>query len=158
MVREYREDDFPAMVKIAKLAWKDIFAGYKEQIGQELYDLFFDNKYQDKEYQLRTFIDQYPNQCLVCERNGKVLGFITFLFDRNRQVGVIANNAADLESTEKGIGQELYAAVFERFRAEGMKTAMVNTGLDEGHARARRAYERAGFKAHTESVTYYMKL
>ena len=39
-------------------------------------------------------------------------------------------------------------------RAEGMKIITVNTGLDEGHAPARRAYERAGFTAPLESVTY----
>ena len=158
MIRNYKEEDFPSLAKIAKLAWKDIFAGYKEQIGPELFGLVFDNKYQDKEYQLRIFLEKPPEQCLVCERNGKVAGFITFVFDRDRKIGIIGNNAADLSSNEKGIGQELYAAALERFRSEGMKTAMVNTGLDSGHERARKAYQRAGFSAHTDSITYYMKL
>jgi len=48
--------------------------------------------------------------------------------------------------------------VFERFRQEGMRYAKVTTGLDEAHARARRAYERAGFNVRQEDVTYYKEL
>jgi len=39
-----------------------------------------------------------------------------------------------------------------------MLYAKVQTGLDEAHAPARRAYERAGFKTRLESVAYYMDL
>jgi metal-dependent HD superfamily phosphatase/phosphodiesterase len=39
-----------------------------------------------------------------------------------------------------------------------MVYAKVGTGLDYAHARARRAYERAGFDIRHEEVTYYMKL
>ena len=35
-----------------------------------------------------------------------------------------------------------------------MIAVTVSTGLDEGHAPARRAYERAGFEKHLDSVTY----
>ena len=38
------------------------------------------------------------------------------------------------------------------------KVVKVTTGLDWAHAAARRAYERAGFKKHLESTTYYMEL
>ena len=52
----------------------------------------------------------------------------------------------------------MYQAVFERFKAEGMQAAMVTTGLDDAHAPARRAYERAGFKRKAEQVCYIMDL
>ena len=42
----------------------------------------------------------------------------------------------------------------EEMRQEGMIAVTVSTGLDEGHAPARRAYERAGFEKHLDSVTY----
>ncbi|MBT4097360.1 MAG: GNAT family N-acetyltransferase, partial [Gemmatimonadetes bacterium] len=34
----------------------------------------------------------------------------------------------------------------------------VGTGLDDAHAPARRAYERAGFDIAQQDVTYYKKL
>ena len=39
-----------------------------------------------------------------------------------------------------------------------IKVAKVTTGLDWAHAPARRAYERAGFKRHLDSTTYYLDL
>jgi len=39
-----------------------------------------------------------------------------------------------------------------------MVYAKVRTGLDYAHARARRAYERAGFSIRHENVEYYMRL
>lgn len=40
---------------------------------------------------------------------------------------------------------------------EGMKYATVSTGLDDGHAPARRAYEKMGFSKNLPSVKYYME-
>ncbi len=35
---------------------------------------------------------------------------------------------------------------------------MVMTGLDDAHAPARRAYEKAGFDKHIENIRYYREL
>jgi len=48
--------------------------------------------------------------------------------------------------------------VLNLFRQEGLKYAMVGTGMDEGHAPARRAYEKAGFDIPRTDVTYYKYL
>ena len=52
----------------------------------------------------------------------------------------------------------MYKAVLEEFRRAGMHYGTVFTGLDEGHAPARRAYKRAEFSIKRETVQYYMKL
>ncbi len=52
----------------------------------------------------------------------------------------------------------MYQAALAYFKDQGIKVVRVTTGLDEGHAPARRAYERAGFSLKRESVTYFMKL
>ena len=48
--------------------------------------------------------------------------------------------------------------MLDYFREQGMVVAKVFTGLDEAHAPARRAYQRAGFDHSLEHVTYYMEL
>ena len=146
------------MVAIARKAWKKIFEGFRQQLGDELYTILYGNRLQDKRYQLTEFTAKFPRQCYVCERNGKIVGFITFGLNNETKTGFLTNNAADPDSGEKGVGQEMYAAVFERMRQEGMIAVKVSTGLDEGHAPARRAYERAGFEKNLKSVTYYKKL
>ncbi|MGN0870981.1 MAG: GNAT family N-acetyltransferase [Victivallales bacterium] len=111
-----------------------------------------------KEKQLAAHLKHHPGCFYVAERGGKIVGFITFYCDAERKVGIISNNAVDPFCGEKGVGQEMYRAALEYFRKAGMLLAQVTTGLDEAHAPARRAYERAGFDLHTEAVTYTMKL
>ena len=154
MIRLFQPSDLEPMVVIARKAWKKIFEGFRQQLGDELYSILYDNRLQDKRYQLTEFTAKFPQQCYVCERNGKIVGFVTFGLNRETKTGILTNNAADPDSGEKGVGQEMYAAVFERMRQEGMIAVTVSTGLDEGHAPARRAYERAGFEKHLDSVTY----
>ena len=154
MIRLFQPSDLEPMVVIARKAWKKIFEGFRQQLGDELYTILYGNRLQDKRYQLTEFTAKFPRQCYVCERNGKIVGFVTFGLNRETKTGILTNNAADPDSGEKGVGQEMYAAVFERMRQEGMIAVTVSTGLDEGHAPARRAYERAGFEKHLDSVTY----
>ena len=158
MIRLFQPSDLEPMVVIARKAWKKIFEGFRQQLGDELYTILYGNRLQDKRYQLTEFTAKFPKQCYVCERNGKIVGFVTFGLNRETKTGILTNNAADPDSGEKGVGQEMYAAVFERMRQEGMIAVTVSTGLDEGHAPARRAYERAGFSLQLQNTTYYMKL
>ncbi len=39
-----------------------------------------------------------------------------------------------------------------------MKYVKVDTGTDESHAKARKAYEKAGFDIKIENLDYYRKL
>lgn len=45
----------------------------------------------------------------------------------------------------QGIGTELNIVALQMMKAAGMKMAQVGTGGDEGHAPARRSYEKAGY-------------
>ena len=158
MIRLFQPSDLETIVQIAKKAWKPIFEGFRQQLGDELYSIIYENRLSDKRYQLTEFTAKFPRQCYVCERNGKIVGFITFGLNNETKTGFLSNNAADPDSGEKGVGQEMYAAVFERMRQEGMIAVTVSTGLDEGHAPARRAYERAGFEKNLKSIRYCKKL
>lgn len=158
MIRNYAADDYEAVVSIATRAWAQIFEGLKKQMGDEVFKLVYQDPVRTKALQIQRHVDAHPDWCYVAERNGKIVGFITFALIPETGMAVISNNASDPDSGEKGVGQEMYAAVLDRFRSEGMRLAQVTTGLDEAHAPARRAYERAGFQKHTESVTYYMTL
>lgn len=158
MVRLCCEEDLEILSRIGKAAWEKIFDGFEERIGKELYNIILPDYRNSRGKWLREYFAQHPDWIYVAERNGKVVGFIGIVLDRTRKVGTITNNAVDPECGEKGVGQEMYKAVFERFRQEGMLAATVTTGLDEAHAPARRAYERAGFSRRSEQVCYVMDL
>ena len=156
-MREYRPEDLDAVMTIANAAWQPIRKMSREALGDKISDLF--NPAGDalsKGLQVKEQIDSGRYGIAVCEHEEKVVGFITWRIDGF--CAEICNNAALPDSGVKGVGQTMYRYVLELFRKQGAKVAKVLTGLDWAHAPARRAYERAGFTKHLDSVTYFMEL
>jgi len=158
MIRPYRAEDLPTIMDIGNRAWRGIYKMFRETYGDELFEVLVQDERTAKGEQIRKHCERHPEWTFVCEQQSRIVGFVTFSLDRTRNVGEIGNNAVDPDCELKGIGQQMYKAVLEHFRAQGITYAMVGTGLDHAHARARRAYERAGFNIRHEKVSYYMKL
>jgi ribosomal protein S18 acetylase RimI-like enzyme len=158
MIRPYAPDDLEIIMDMANRAWRGINASYRRILGDELFDLVIPNEHTRKGQDINEFCREHPEWCLICEEEEKIVGFATFTLDYESKMGTISNNATDPDCGLKGIGQQMYSAILDRFRQKGMVSARVSTGLDEGHVRARAAYERAGFKQGLPSVTYYMEL
>jgi ribosomal protein S18 acetylase RimI-like enzyme len=158
MIRSYRPTDLPIIQDIGNRAWRGIYAMFRETLGDDIFALTHPNSATAKGEQIRAHCEANPDWIFICEEDGLIVGFVTFLVDAGSKIGTIGNNAVDPDCGLKGIGQQMYAAVLNYFREQGMLVAQVHTGLDEAHAPARRAYERAGFDVRHEEVVYYQKL
>lgn len=156
-MRPYCSEDLEKVMDIANIAWQPIRKMSRETLGDTIADLLNpagDDK--SKGLQVKDQIDSGAYKIAVCEHEGALVGFITYAV--NGVFGEICNNGALTSTGLKGIGQTMYKYVMEEFRKAGVKVVKVTTGLDWAHAPARRAYERAGFKKHLDSTTYYMEL
>ena len=156
-MREYKNEDLETVMKIADMAWRPIRKMGRENLGDRIADLL--NPMGDdisKGLQVKEQIESGNYGVAICEHEGTAVGFITWHI--SGVFGEICNNAALPECGVKGIGQTMYKYVMELFRSSGVKVVKVTTGLDWAHAPARRAYERAGFKKHLDSTTYFMEL
>lgn len=158
MIRPVEPRDIPVIADIGARAFRSIYDGLRRQLGDELCDLLRPDESTHRARKIRQHCEKHPQWCFVCEEEGRVVGYVTFKLDPERGIGTIGHNAVDPDCGLKGKGQEMYRAVLEHFRANGMRYASVTTGLDEAHAPARRAYERAGFNLRHDETTYYQKL
>jgi GNAT superfamily N-acetyltransferase len=156
LIRPARAEDADACVAIALAEWEAIYQGYREQLGDELFAIHFPSYRATKESGIRANLAS--GTAYVTEVDGRVAGFIHYLYDAGRRIGTISNNAVSGDFRGRGIGPRQYEFVFDRLRELGAVGVRVQTGLDEAHAPARRAYQKAGFEAHTDSITYYKKL
>ena len=52
----------------------------------------------------------------------------------------------------------MYRHVLKHFRSAGLRFALVETGLDDAHIPARRAYEGVGFDHQDRITVYYQDL
>ena len=156
--RPAQEADIPEIRRIASAAWAPIFEYFRGAMGDDLYGREHPgNNLEAKADQVESHFRDYGEWAFVTELEGRVVGFCTYRL-RDNGVGVIGNNAIDPAYQGQGLGTAQYHEVLRRFRAGGMKYATVHTGLDESHAPARRAYEKAGFRAVRPHVEYYMEL
>ncbi|NLV85551.1 MAG: GNAT family N-acetyltransferase, partial [Spirochaetales bacterium] len=151
-----RPDHIAEACDIAVDAWTPIRDVFRDEIGDELYAAFYSN-WQDEKRQTVTR-ELLANNGYVAMLDGRVVGFISYTVDRVNKVGTIGTNAVHRAYRGQGIGGQLYQHVFDCLKAEGVSFVKVVTGLDEGHAPARRAYEKAGFTANLKSICYYKKL
>jgi len=158
MIRKYKPDDLAVVMEIGNKAWRKIYKMFRETYGDELFQLIVPDETTSKGDQIKGHCERYPDWVFICEEEGRIVGFITFSLDSSKKIGTIGNNAKDPDCNLKGIGQQMYRAVLEHFRENGMVYANVHTGLDYAHAPARKAYEKAGFNIRHEDVDYYMKL
>ena len=153
-VRIAASADSSHVSKIAKECWADIYDGYREQLGDDIYTDVYVSPLENKAQRLKIAIEE--GRVFVAECDGCICGFSSFLVEG--RVGVLKDNAVSKEFQGRGIASMLYEAVFQKLRSEGCLVVRVGTGLDDAHAPARRAYEKAGFNISLSSITYYKKL
>lgn len=158
-IRPFQETDLDRVLDIAVAAWQPVFSSSREMLGSELFDLANADPDEEKRRQVREACREDSGQLVwVAEVESELVGFITAKLNRHTLVGEIGNNAVDPDSHHRGTGTVMYQFVLERMREGGMRVATVNTGADEAHAPARRAYEKAGFSRSVPSVRYYQEL
>lgn len=153
--------DLEAICSIAVKAWQAIHDGYRSDIdNDDLYNRVSENWQKRKADTIVTKMQDTPGEIIVAHDGaGNILGFATFFINEKSGLGEIGNNAVAPEYQGMGIGKVLYNHVIAVFRERGLVYATVSTGYeDTGHANARAAYEKVGFKKMKTSITYSLKL
>ena len=148
--------DVDAAVAIAVEQWRGIYDEYRKILGDEIYSLAFNGRLELKAENVRLGVLD-TERCIIAECDGEVCGFCTFVINENG-VGTIKSNAVSSKRRGRGIAGMMYGRVMEIMRAKGCRAVAVQTGLDDAHAPARKAYEKAGFEVGLPSIVYYKKL
>ena len=153
------EGDLDRIGEIIRQVWEPIFALHEDNMGEDLFSVVCSNSDRIKA-SVGRHLAQNPDWIVVVESSatGEVIAFIQFLLGGEKGVGIVGLNAVAPEVQGQGIGTMMYSFVLNRFREEGLKYAQVRTGLNDGQAAARRAYEKAGFNIAKKEVTYYTYL
>ena len=157
-IRPYSERDLEAIVELSLLAWEPVFTAWQEILGPKLYPIaiYPDWRKSQKEVVEKVCTDEKTNTWVAIV-DGNVVGFVAYELDENSKTGEIQLIAVHPEHQNHGIGTELNTFALQKLKDGGMKLAVVGTGGDEGHAPARRSYEKAGYTA-LPLVRYYKDL
>jgi ribosomal protein S18 acetylase RimI-like enzyme len=154
-IRPLNNSDIDDIVELSLLAWEPVFTAWEQILGPKLYPIAI---YPDWRKSQKDVVEKGCSNenftTWVAEQGGKVVGFVAYELNDNNKIGEVQLLAVHPEYQNHGIGTELNNFALEKLQEAGMKLAVVGTGGDEGHAPARKSYEKAGYTA-LPLVRYY---
>jgi len=154
-IRPLNNSDIDDIVELSLLAWEPVFTAWEQILGPKLYPIAI---YPDWRKSQKDVVEKGCSNknftTWVAEQGGKVIGFVAYELNDNNKIGEVQLLAVHPEYQNHGIGTELNNFALEKLKEAGMKLAVVGTGGDEGHAPARKSYEKAGYTA-LPLVRYY---
>ena len=162
VLRHATDDDLSRVDEITIICYRPIFESYVAMLGEECYravrhdpELTWEQR---KTGQVHRLYREHPDRLWVLDKPGELIGFVTFELIPEKNMGAIANNGVHPDHAGQGWGQFMYRHVLRHFRTEGLRYAFVDTGLDDAHTAARRAYEAVGFDRRVPIVEYWQDL
>ena len=161
-LRRAREDDLTAIDALTEAGYAGIQRSFVELLGEDLYERVHAESERTwaerKCAQNRALFAEHPEQVWVLDEDGDVFGYVTFWLRPEHGYGHLDNNAVAAGRAGQGWATFMYRQVLDHFRALGLEYAHVDTGLDDAHIPARRAYEAVGFDRAVPSVDLWQRL
>jgi ribosomal protein S18 acetylase RimI-like enzyme len=155
-IRSYVDTDLNEIVQLSLLAWEPVFSSFRQILGPSIYPILYpDWRKSQKEGIETTCKDRQRFNTLVAELDGRVVGFL--VYELKGETAEVQLLAVHPDHQNHGIGTELNIVALQQMKAAGVKLAQVDTGGEEGHAPARRSYEKAGYTG-LPLVRYYKDL
>jgi len=154
LIRPYRRRDRESILRIAEQSFEGfcLDGNMEEHFGRIAHTTWQQRKRDGIDYDLRS----NPDDALVAEVDGKVVGFCCTRLYRRYLIGHVANMAVDRDYQGRGIGKMLVRAALDHFRRQGMEYARIET-LEQNY-KGRRLYPSFGFKEIGRQVFYFREL
>jgi ribosomal protein S18 acetylase RimI-like enzyme len=157
-IRPFVHQDLDAIVGLSLQAWEPVFAAWQQILGPELYPLAISpdwHKSQKEAVEKACLAENMTTWVAQVDLN--VVGFLVLALNDHDKVGEVYMLAVHPAYQKRGIGTELNLFALRKMTEAGMQLAVVGTGGDDGHAPARRAYEKVGYTG-LPAVRYYKAL
>jgi ribosomal protein S18 acetylase RimI-like enzyme len=143
-IRPFVEGDLVGTGELSLLAWEPVFESMEKVLGPRIFRLIWPDWKKSQAEGVKgacRATDKYHT--LVAKLGGRVVGFIAY--ELKGETGEVVLLAVHPEFQKRGIATQLNQAALDAMKAAGMKMAVAETGGEDGHAPARRAYEKAGY-------------
>ncbi len=160
-IRPLADPDIPAVVELSLRAWAPVFESFRTQLGEAVYRHLYPDWSALQAAAVEQVIRDEATRTWVAEDAARTVGFVAVVHHdethgepNSSEIEMIA---VDPGSQRQGIAEALLDHAVQRMREHGSVLAVIGTGGDPGHAPARAAYEKAGFRPFPQ-VRYYKML
>jgi ribosomal protein S18 acetylase RimI-like enzyme len=149
--------DDAAVVALSLESWEPVFASLRHVLGDTIFLRLHPDWRADQRKALSETLADETVLAWVAEVDATIAGFVAVQLQPTRLIGEIWMIAVDPRFQNAGIGLELTEYATARMAEAGMTVARIETGGDDGHAPARRVYEKAGYTL-LPAAQYYKAL
>lgn len=158
-LRPFAPADLPALHRIREASFASVFASFRALVGEEIAALAFAAAEAEQGKHLDDICSEGSgHHVFSVVADEEIVGFVSFSIDAGKRMGELGLNAVHPDHAGQGVGTWMYEEALGRMKDLGAEVVEVGTGGDAAHARARRAYEKAGFLAGIPGVHLYRKL
>ena len=145
-IRKFIQDDLTPIGALSILAWEPVFTAWQKILGPNLYPIAIYPDWRKSQKEAVEKICTRENiHTWVAIVDGEVVGFVAYELYQDSKTGEVQMLAVHPDYQNAGIGTELNFFALRKLKEKGMILAVVGTGGDDGHAPARRSYEKAGY-------------
>jgi ribosomal protein S18 acetylase RimI-like enzyme len=156
-IEPYDPSHADAVAQLSLRAWSPVFDSLKEALAPAVWEQFYPEGWRvSQEKSVRDTCANADMKTWVAIEGGAVAGFVAIRFHEGK-LGEIYMIATDPAYQRRGVAMALTDFAVEQMKQAGMEIAMVETGGDWGHAPARAAYEKSGFRM-LPLARYFKKL
>ncbi|MBN1093755.1 GNAT family N-acetyltransferase [Blastococcus sp. TML/M2B] len=153
--------DVDAVVDLSLRAWAPVFESMRAVMGEAVFAHLYPDWSAMQAAAVAGVVRDAGTRSWVAEEGDAVTGFVAVVHHdethgepNSSEVEMIA---VDPAAQRRGTADALLARAVEEMRAHGSVLAVIATGGDPGHAPARAAYEKAGFRPFPQ-LRYYRML
>ena len=145
-IKPYASHYNDAIVCLALRAWTPVFDSIQNVMDTDVYEAFYPNGWRvSQQKAVEDVCTTEDTNVWVALDADSIVGFVAVKLHSDDNMGEIYMVAVEPDFQGRGIGSSLIEFALTRIKDAGMSIAMVDTGGDDGHAPARRTYEKMGF-------------
>ena len=113
LIRELNKDsDYISIKEISSQAWEPIYLHRKNIMDKDIFHSLYKDGHNNKANSLEKWCRENKNNVRLAEKDGKVIGFVTWEKFNNETIE-LSNNAVLPSFHGKGIGSQLYQWFFD---------------------------------------------
>ena len=144
-IEPYDPRHLDAVIRLSLRAWTPVFDSIQKAMNAEVYREFYPDWRVSQQEAVESVCVAEDTNVWVAIDAGSTVGFVAVKLHSQSSMGEIYMVAVDPDFQGHGIGTAMIKFALDWMKNAGMSVAMVETGADPGHERARHTYEKVGF-------------
>ncbi len=145
-IEPYSAEHLAGIVHLSLRAWAPVFKSIEQEMGPEKYREYYPDWRTSQQADVERVCSNAKMRVWTALDGDTPFGFVGVKTHADENMGEVYMVAVDPDAQGQGIASRLIDVAVDWMKREGLTMVIIDTGMDAGHAPARRAYEKLGFE------------